>query len=320
MGKPERFSLGVDDFAFLFGITVAQLPDDCRALINKFDFGYHYLDSEEKDRLILRILKRIDSPDLPVAGEKGKPRWENGWQENLDNFKASNFDVHGLIPKYIRPNEPIRLHGDYVMPRDSNFELNFYTVYRRWLFRTYLADAQVIYEFGCGPAHNLAQLAELYPEKELHGLEWVSPPQEIIRLLHKHYGYNITGHFFDMFKPDDNLSVGGNSAFLAIGSLEQLGINFEAFLQFTLRKKPAIFVQVDSISELYDENNLSDYLALKHNFRRNYIRRYLTRLSELEKEGRIEIIKVRRIPCGGLYYDGYSYIIWRPTPDGQEGN
>ena len=315
MKNPAVWSkLGISDFAFLFGIAAAELPDDCRALINKLDFSYRNLGSEEKDRLILRILKRIDSPDLPVAGEKSKPRWESGWQENLDNFKASNFDVRELIPKYIHPSQPIRLFGDYVMPYDSNFELNFYTVYRRWLFRTYLADARATYEFGCGPAHNLAELAELYPEKELHGLEWVSPSIEIMDLLRTERGFRVTGHHFDMFKPDDNLSVGGDSAFLAIGSLEQLGVDFEAFLQFTLRKKPSIFVQVDSISELYDENNLSDYLALKHNLKRNYIRKYLTRLSELEREGRIEIMKVRRISCGGLYYDGYSNIIWRPAP------
>lgn len=304
--------LNAKDFGEIFGVPGEKLSEDIKASVNQSDFSYHCLDANEVKGVALKIFKRIDSPDLGIAGVQGKERWIQGWQENLNNFVKSGYDVGELVPKFIRPNQPIRLFGDYVMPHDDNFELNFYSVYRRWLFSTYLADAKTIYEFGCGTAFNLVELARMYPDKILHGLEWVEPPIEIMRLLHERYNYNITGHLFDMFSPDRTLEVMPGSAFLAIGALEQLGTNFESFLDLVLEKKPSIFVHVDSLTELYDENNLSDYLALKHDIKRNYLRGYLTRLRELEKEGRVEIIKVQKVSCGGLYHDGYSHIIWRP--------
>jgi hypothetical protein len=190
--------------------------------------------------------------------------------------------------------------------------LHFYKIFRHWLFRKYLSEFDAIYEFGCGTGFNLVELAKLYPKKILHGLEWVEPPQKIMKILRERHGYNITGHLFDMFSPDKNLEVVPGSAFLAIGALEQLGDNFESFLKFVLEKKPSIFVHVDSFVELYDENNLSDYLALKHDIKRNYLNGYLTRLRELEKDGRVEIMQVQKVPCGGLYHDGYSHVIWKP--------
>ena len=305
--------LYLSDFARLFdvGISIKAELDSIRNL----DFSYRFLTSNEKNQLILRILKRIESPELPMSGTEGKERWIKGWQENLDNFVKSNYDIKELVPKFIRSNQPVRLFDDYVMPNATEFEFNFYNVYRSWLFRTFLSEFETVYEFGCGTAFNLVKLANLYPKKILHGLEWVLPPLEIMRLLREKHGYNITDHLFDMFSPDGDLEIPENSAFLAIGALEQIGADFEKFLQFVLKKKPAIFVHIDSITELYDENNLSDYLALKHDIKRNYLRGYLTRLWELENEGRLKIIKVHHVQCGGLYHDGYSHIIWRPKGD-----
>ncbi|MEK7559794.1 MAG: class I SAM-dependent methyltransferase [Patescibacteria group bacterium] len=304
--------LSVKDFSEIFGVSSEKISEDIKELINKSNFSYYRLDFAGIKEVILKILKRIDSPDLGIAGAQGKERWVRGWQENLDNFIKSGYDINELVPKFIRPNQPIRLFGDYVVPLNSEFELNFYKIFRSWIFSEYLFGFDTIYEFGCGTGFNLVELAKLYPEKKLHGLEWVSPSVEILRLLREKCGYNITGHLFDMFSPDKNLEVTPTSAFLAIGALEQIGKNFEPFLEFVLEKRPAIFVHVDSITELYGENNLSDYLALKHDIKRNYLQGYLTRLRELEKEGRVEIMKVQKVSCGGLYHDGYSYIIWKP--------
>lgn len=304
--------LSGSDFANLFGISIDQLPDVSERLIAGHDFSYRVPHGTGRDQIILRILKKIHSSDISITGYSKKASWEQGWQENLENFIESNYDPRQLVPKYFRPGEPIRLLGDWVMPSDPKFEFNFYSILTDWLFRTYLKEVDAIYEFGCGPGHNLVKLAELYPDKYLHGLEWVRAPKEIIHLLAKRYGYKMWGHFFDMFSPDDSLVVPPTSAFLAINSLEQLGANFEAFLQFTLRKKPAIFVQIDTFSELYDEDNLSDYLALLHNKRRKYLEGYLTRLYELEASGYLNVIKVQKVACGGLYHDGFSYVVWRP--------
>ena len=302
--------LEASDLVRLLGNTVQE----CAELLSEavYDLRYRHLNREEKDKLIIRILERIDSPDLSLAGPEGKVRWEKGWQENLDNFVASGYNPGELTPKYIHPNQPIRLFGDYVIPHDSHFELSFYILLRRHLFKKYLPDADAIYEFGCGPAHNLVELARMYPDKELHGLEWAGPSLEIIRLLAQKHGYKVIEHEFNMFTPKD-LEVNPNTAFLEIGAFEQLGKNFEPMLEFMLNKKPKIVVQMDAFLELCNPDNLSDYLSIKHNTRRNYLRGYLTRLRELEAAGKIQIIKAHKVKCCGLYEDGYSYVVWEPT-------
>lgn len=107
----------------LIGISVGE----CDRLLSetKRDFQYRHLTKEERDKLIIRILEKIDDPKLTLAGIEGKNRWEKGWQENLDNFILSGYAPEALIPKYIRPNQPIRLFGDYVMPLDPQIVEHF---------------------------------------------------------------------------------------------------------------------------------------------------------------------------------------------------
>ena len=38
--KYFREELTLNDFAFLFGITAKEMPEDCRILITNFDFIY----------------------------------------------------------------------------------------------------------------------------------------------------------------------------------------------------------------------------------------------------------------------------------------
>ena len=94
--------------------------------------------------------------------------------------------------------------------------------------------------------------------------------------------------------------------------IEQLASNFEAFLQFLLKHSPALCVHVEPTIELYDENNLVDYLAMKFHRKRGYTENYLTRLRELEAKNKIGILKVKRPFFGSLYMEGYSYMVWRP--------
>lgn len=310
------YELTLGDFADMFGTIAADIPEDCQSLIKKHDFRYRKLDDYGRKQIILQVLKKIDSKELSVSGKEQEARWEKGWAENRQNFIEKGYDIAELVPKFIRPNQPIRLFHDYCLPLDSNFELNWYNVFRRWLFKKYLKDSAVVYEFGCGTGFNLVELAELYPEKKLHGLDWVAPSKDILTLLAEKFGYNITGHIFDMFNPDEQLDIAPNSAILAIGALEQLGTNFEPFLQFILSRSPAIFAHVDSILELYNEDDLLDYLAIKFDKKRNYLDGYLSRLRQLGSTGEIEILKIQRSHFGSLYHDGYSYIIWRPKSRG----
>jgi len=305
-------NLTLNNFAQKFGVKTEDMPDDCRKLISKTNFSYRELKEDERDQVILDIFKKIESGELSVAGKKKQGRWRKGWQEILKDFIDSNYNIAKLSPQYMKPAHFIRLNQDYVMPKDSMFEFKWLNVFRIWFFKKYLKDVDNIYEFGCGTGCNLVALANLFPKKKLYGLDWVKAPLNIIKLLAKRYNYNIEGHLFNIFSPDESLNFPQNSAVLTFDALEQIGPNYERFLNFLLKKAPTLCLNVEPITELYDEYNLVDYLAIKFQKKRNYLEGYLNRLNELEDEGKIEIIKIKKVSFGGLYHDPYSYIVWKP--------
>ena len=306
------YQVTLEDFARSFGTTVEDIPDDCRELIAKTDFRYKILIGEERDKVILDALERIESDRQVIGAPERQDVWQKGWEENLQDFIKSGYDLNKLVPKFIRPNQAMRLNRNYIVPSNPNFELDYFSVFRLWLFRKYLKDFESIYEFGCGTGFNLAILAQLYPEKKLHGLDFVPSSVELVNKLGEAYGWKMTGHLFDMLSPDDNFEMEDNSAIFTIGTVEQLASNFGAFLQFLLKRPPELCLHVEPTIELYDENNLIDYLAMKFHRKRGYTEGYLTRLRELEAQNKIEILKVKRPFFGSLYMEGYSYMVWRP--------
>ena len=310
--KREIQEVTLEDFAQSFGTTIADIPNDCRELIAKTDFRYRTLEGEERDKLLLHVLKKIESDQQIAAALERRATWEKGIAENFQDFIKSGYDLNKLAPKFIRPNQVIRLDRNYIMPSNPNFELDYFSVFRLWLFGKYLKDFESIYEFGCGTGFNLAVLAQLYPEKKLHGLDFVPSSVDLVNKLGEVYNWKMTGHLFNMFSPDENFEIGDNSAVFTIVSIEQLASNFEAFLQFLLKCAPELCIHVEPTIELYDENNLIDYLALKFHRKRGYTEKYLIRLRELEAQNKIEILKVKRLFFGSLYHEGYSHIIWRP--------
>jgi len=302
----------VEDFAHFFGTTAEDIPEDCQELIAKTDFRYRILEGKERDKVLLAVLKKIEADQQIVGTEERQTTWEKGWAENLQDFIKSGYDLNKLVPKFIRPNQAIRLNRNYIMPSNPNFELDYFSVFRLWLFIKYLKDFDSIYEFGCGTGFNLVVLAQLYPVKKLYGLDFVPSSVELVNKIGEVYGWKMSGHLFDMVSPDEDFKIEDNSVIFTIGTVEQLASKFEAFLQFLLKCSPKLCIHVEPTIELYDESNLIDYLAIKFHRKRGYTENYLTRLRDLEAENRIEILKVQRLFLGSLYMEGYSLIIWKP--------
>lgn len=302
----------LEDFVRSFGTTIEDIPDDCRELIAKTDFRYKILQGEERDKVILDVLKKIESDRQVIGAPERKDAWGKGWEENLQDFVNSGYDLNKLVPKFIRASQVVRFNGNYIMPFNPNFELDYFSIFRLWLFRRYLNNLESIYEFGCGTGFNLIVLSQLYPEAKLHGLDFVSSSVDLVSKLGEVYGWNMKGHLFDMLSPDDNFKIDNNSAIFTVGAVEQLASNFEPFLQFLLGQSPKLCIHVEPTIELCNENNLIDYLAMKFHRKRGYTENYLTRLRELEAQNRVEILKVKRLFFGSLYIEGYSLIIWEP--------
>jgi SAM-dependent methyltransferase len=306
-------TLTLENFAAAFGVTSDDIPQKAKEMIEKSDFSYYRLSQRERDQVILTILNRLDEGSLAKAGQERHPIWEQAWTERAQNFVASDYALEGLLPNYFDVNPVVRLNGDYVQPAHPGFEQNFSEIIRLWLFTRYLGPVKTIYEFGCGSGFNLVTLGKLYPEKRLYGLDWAMSAVELVNLIAQRQGLKLTGYRFDFFSPDQELKLEEDSAVITMCALEQVGANYEPFIQFLLKQSPTVCVNMEPLCELYNENSLVDYLAIRYHKQRNYLDGYLSRLRQLEAEGKIEIQKTQRPFFGNMYHEGYSFVIWRPV-------
>lgn len=296
------------EFADLFGVDPASLPLECLSAIDAADFRYEEVLGAERESCFLQALKILDA-ELPIAGPDGIVRWEKGWQEILDDFRNSGLVVDKLAPQYFKYHL-LRYRGNYIRTESIKFEEDFYRVVRYYLFRRYLADAPAITEFGCGTGTSLLMLAELYPDKKLTGCDWATPSQEILRELAVKTGGNLKGINFNMFKPKD-APLDRGTAVLTLAAMEQLGGDFNALLDYILAQSPSLCVHLEPLVELYDAENIFDYLAIRYHQKRNYLTGFLPRLKQLEQDGRITILELRRLNFGSFYNEGYNIVVWK---------
>ncbi|MCM8797734.1 MAG: class I SAM-dependent methyltransferase [Candidatus Omnitrophica bacterium] len=311
-------TLTLEDFASSFGTSVDDIRQTCLDLIRNKNFDYIIIAGRQRDKLITDILKKIDSDRQIIGAASRRQVWDNGWKENLDDFINSGFDLKKLVPKFIRPNQPLRYNQKYIRAVNPNFEFDFFSIFRQWLFKKYFSDSKNIYEFGCGTGFNLVALAQLYPDRNLYGTDFVTASVALVNRIAKVYRLKLKGSIFDMINPDETFRLKKSSLIFTIGAIEQLAGKFESFLQYLLRNGPDLCVHVEPTLELYDENNLADYLAIMFHRKRGYTQGFLPRLQELEKNREIEIIKVKRLYFGSLFLEGYNLIIWRPVDNGAQ--
>jgi hypothetical protein len=301
--------LTVADFARLFQVQPAEMPMECCQLINTLDFTYTVLDADDREGIFLQVVKTLDEP-LEMSGSHRQERWEEGWTENLNEFIIANYDLNVLIPKYVKKGRVIHTEGRFIQPFNPDFEVAFVTVLRIWMVKRYFSQIMHVYEFGCGTGHNLAAMALNFPEKYFYGTDWARASQKILKGIAEHHHLNVSGQWMDLFNPDPAYTLEENSGIYTIGAMEQLGENFENFLQFLLNKRPKICVNVEITYELYESDNLYDYLAIRYLQKRKYLKGFLARLRELEREGKVEIIQTRRL-FGPIFHEGYTILAWR---------
>ena len=65
--------------------------------------------------------------------------------------------------------------------------------------------------------------------------------------------------------------------------------------------------------KIFEDQNwiLNDYLAIKFQGNRGYSAGLLPLLQRLEKQGKIELLKVKRLFFGSLYMEGYNTFVWK---------
>jgi len=300
-------------FAASFGVAIDRLPPQCLQLIERNDFSYRRPEVSERDGIILDVLRRLDIDVQKIGAPERRAVWERGWREALNEYVDSGFAPSKLVPKFVRPNQPVRLNQDFVIPSNQNFELAFVEVLREWMFREFFADVEAVHEFGCGTGINLASLARIYPDKPLIGSDFVPASVELVNQIAANQKLNLSARLFDMTAPASDYEIKSGSAIFTFGALEQLASRFEHFLSFLLARRPVVCLHVEPTVELYDKNNLVDYLAIGFHRKRGYTEGFLPRLQALAVEGQIDLLRTTRLNFGSLMMEGYNLLVWRPV-------
>ena len=275
---------------------------------------YYSIPTEvKKEEILLEILKKFVSDSQVVGSLERRQVWESGWEDNLNAFVSSNFDRSTLVPKFIRPSKVLRYKSDFIVPLNDSFELEFYTLLRRWFSLKYFDSVETIYEFGAGTGFNLLDIAEIYPDKNLIGSDFVMPSVSLLNTIGTALSKKISGVLFDMRKPNYNLKLIPGSGIFTFGALEQLAGDVDAVLEFFVSQEPAVCVHIEPDADFYNKDNLNDYLGYIFQTRRGYTHGLGKKLSKLQERGLINLIHSRRLGFGSLMMEGYNLFVWSPT-------
>lgn len=279
--------------------------------IDDYDLTYENLNPEQKEKYFIHVLDVLTS-DIIVSGKHRIDDWEKGWGENLELFKSTK-NIESLIPKYHGKNRYVRWMGDVVNPVTESFDYKIHICYIDSIIDHYLKNNICsVYEFGCGPGYHLLRLRERRPDLNLHGLDWANASQNVISEINRNLNSNIVPYNFNFFEPDYSIKLKENSMIYSVAALEQVGSNFNLFIDYLLKNKPSLCVHLEPIDELLDKNKFIDQLSIKYFRKRNYLHGYLPYLEKLANEKVIEIIDKRRIYSGSYFIEGHSLVVWRP--------
>lgn len=280
--------------------------------IQRRDLRYREISDAERDAAIIASVNALTA-NLVVTGRHRSPDWERGWQENLNAFNESK-DIAAITPRYFSKLPLLRWNQRWILPSAKTMEYDMLGSLLDWVFDQYLAGHDSICEFGCGTGHNLLRVRERYPDAALWGLDWATSSQELIsQVAAARSDSRLRAARFDYFNPDHSFTLGSNAAVFTVASLEQIGAEFQPFVNYLLEKRPRLVVHVEPIEELLDPENLLDALSIRYFHKRKYLSGYLDHLRQLEANGSIRILKAARSYVGSFFIDGYSVLVWTPS-------
>ncbi|MCH8197557.1 MAG: class I SAM-dependent methyltransferase [Proteobacteria bacterium] len=276
--------------------------------------GYRILRGPKRDRVVRNVLDLVAEGKLRAAGANDPANWRRGWGRIRDIVRDEGVSLETLSPQYHKPLPACRLGGDYVESDDPLFEFKLSVTVRKALLGHFLKDHGKIVEFGCGTGLNLFILAQLFPDKELIGCDWVAPSLEMLGEIAASLDRPIGGCVFNMLDlaGGDDVPLAPDTAVVTALAMEQLGKDFLPFLGFLLDRKPAFCLHIEPLVELYDNDDAADAAAIRYHRYRNYLEGYVPALRALAADGTIEIISERRVKFGNMFHDQYSTLAWRP--------
>src|SRR3989344_4972038 len=277
---------------------------------------YSAIDSKKRDEIILKIISVLRDDSIPFSGKHRFDQWEKGWGENLNGYLKTQDDKF-LVPKYYGKYDIVRVNGDFVRAVSPNFEANMISIIVYWAIDKYLKKVENVFEFGCGPGHNLLKMREVNQRANIWGLDWVKSSQETVKQIAlKHKDKKMFAKQFDYSNPDYKFKLPPKSGILTMASLEQTGDNYKKFVDYILKNKPEVVINIEPMAEILDQTRLPDYLSIEYFKKRKYLNGYVNYLRELEKKGKVKIINAQRTNSGSMFVDGHSLVVWKPLQEG----
>lgn len=282
---------------------------DPRILNRGPELKYDDLNQVERDKYIVKFLEKLEE-DLVVTGKHRIDSWEDGWNENLQEFRQVRTQA-ALVPKYYNKSNYARYRDQIIHTYTPWFDYHLNATFVDAVLFPWLDKnpGRKVFEFGAGPAHNLLRIHEHFPKQQLVGLDWSKTSQQIIKEVG---AAEITGHNFDFFNPNYDVDVNDGIVF-TVAALEQVHNKFFSFLHYLVEKKPKICIHFEPIQEVLDGRYLLDNLSLRYMKKRNYLQGFLPALQKLEQDGKARIHDVRRLYAGSQFIEGHTIVIWEPT-------
>lgn len=275
------------------------------------DLSYRAPTIAERDRIITDSINYLMQEEVVKSGSHRINDWVEGWGQNLKCFKESK-DISDLLPKYFGKYPVQRIRGEFVIPIDKSFEIRVVRALQYLIFSKYFSGLSNIAEFGSGTGHNLIYLKSLSNELSLLGLEWSSSGVECLNCYAEFFNEpRIKAVNFDFFTPNRTIDINGYGVY-TFAALEQIGEGYKDLVDYWIKGKPKIIVNVEPIGELLAKEELPCYLSLKYFEKRNYLSGYYRHLLSLQDNGLIEIIDAGRTGLGSKFIEGYSVVAWLP--------
>ena len=287
-----------------FNILYDDLPESIQLQLDKFfPIQYDELNSEQ--------YKEYYELCLEMLNKKLEVDWQDDWFSVLQNLRTNDDNVKSIIrPKWFRESAFVNIQNCLSLTETSYVDWEYQLITRQMLFYTHLKDIENICEFGSGSGANFYLINEILQDKNFILSDISVTSLKIIEELKRKLNRNNLTYSNIDIEQDIDLQLPDNTAVITTSVLEQIGDNYKNFINFILKEKPQIVINVEPIVELLDSKNGFDNVMNLYCEKRKYLAGYLTELEKLEKQKKIKIIMKKRTMVSGTFIEN-SVLIWK---------
>ena len=296
--------LTTDEVLNHFNILYDDLPQSIQLQLDKFfPIQYNELNSKQ--------YKEYYELCLEMLNKKLEVDWQDDWFSVLQNLQTNNDNVKSIIrPKWFRESAFVNIQNCLSLTETPYVDWEYQLITRQMLFYTHLRDIENICEFGSGSGTNFYLINEILQNKNFILSDISVTSLKIIEELKRKLNRNNLIYSNIDIEQDIDLQLPDNTAVITTSVLEQIGDNYKNFINFILKEKPQIVINVEPIVELLDSKNGFDNVMNLYCEKRKYLAGYLTELEKLEKQKKIKIIMKKRTMVSGTFIEN-SVLIWK---------